>query len=84
MRTRPPGSFEVFAPGLDVVRGGAPTLLASAAKASATTTVLRVSPHLTVAANTIAKDVIPAEVVITVAHSDTAAITYSVGVHFAA
>ncbi|MEC3910967.1 thiolase family protein [Sphingobium sp. CR2-8] len=31
IRTRPPGSFEVFAPGLDVVRGGAPTLLASAA-----------------------------------------------------
>lgn len=31
VRTRPPGSFEVFAPGLDVVRGGAPTLLASKA-----------------------------------------------------
>ncbi len=31
IRTRPPGSFEVFAPGLDIVRGGAPTLLASAA-----------------------------------------------------
>lgn len=31
IRTRPPGSFEVFAPGLDIDRGGAPTLLASAA-----------------------------------------------------
>ena len=31
VRTRPPGSFEVFAPAIDVVRGGAPTLLASAA-----------------------------------------------------
>lgn len=31
IRTRPPGSFEVFAPSIDVERGGAPTLLASAA-----------------------------------------------------
>ncbi|MEZ5656398.1 MAG: thiolase family protein [Sphingobium sp.] len=31
VRTRPPGSFEVFAPSIDVERGGAPTLLASKA-----------------------------------------------------
>ena len=31
MRTRPPGSFEVFAPSIDVVRGGSATRLASAA-----------------------------------------------------
>ncbi len=31
IRTRPPGSFEVFAPSLDIERGSAPTLLASAA-----------------------------------------------------
>lgn len=31
IRTRPPGSFEVFAPSIAVERGGAPTLLASAA-----------------------------------------------------
>ena len=31
VRTRPPGSFEVFAPFVDVERGGAPTLLASKA-----------------------------------------------------
>lgn len=31
VRTRPPGSFEVFAPSIDIERGGAPTLLASAA-----------------------------------------------------
>ncbi|WP_062731220.1 thiolase family protein [Sphingobium abikonense] len=30
-RTRPPGSFEVFSPSLSIERGGAPTLLASAA-----------------------------------------------------
>tara|TARA_R110000868_G_scaffold16872_33_gene74812 strand:- start:5871 stop:7016 length:1146 start_codon:yes stop_codon:yes gene_type:complete len=31
IRTRPPGSFEVFAPCMDIERGGAPTLLASKA-----------------------------------------------------
>lgn len=31
MRTRPPGSFEVFSPSIDVVRGGSATNLASAA-----------------------------------------------------
>ena len=31
MRTRPPGSFEVFAPSIDVVRGGSATRLAAAA-----------------------------------------------------
>ena len=31
MRTRPPGSFEVFAPSIDVARGGSATRLASAA-----------------------------------------------------
>lgn len=31
MRTRPPGSFEVFAPALDVTRGGTATRIASAA-----------------------------------------------------
>jgi acetyl-CoA acetyltransferase len=31
MRTRPPGSFEVFAPALDVVRGGSATQIASRA-----------------------------------------------------
>jgi len=30
MRTRPPGSFEVFAPSIDVVRGGSATRIASA------------------------------------------------------
>lgn len=31
MRTRPPGSFEVFAPSIDIARGGSATRLASAA-----------------------------------------------------
>jgi acetyl-CoA acetyltransferase len=31
VRSRPTGSFEVFAPSIDIERGGAPTLLASAA-----------------------------------------------------
>ena len=31
VRTRPPGSFEVFSPGLDIERGGSPTTLAAKA-----------------------------------------------------
>lgn len=31
VRTRPPGSFEVFAPGLDIEEGGKPTIIASKA-----------------------------------------------------
>jgi acetyl-CoA acetyltransferase len=31
VRTRPPGSFEVFAPSIDIERGGSPTLLAAKA-----------------------------------------------------
>jgi hypothetical protein len=59
------------------------TILASAAK-TVSTTVLRVSPNITASANLIAQDVVPSEIQIDVAHSDGAAITYSVGVHFAA
>lgn len=59
------------------------TILASAAK-TVSTTVLRVSPNITASANLIAQDVLPSEIQIDVANSDTASITYSVGVHFAA
>ncbi len=59
-------------------------ILAGAAKSKGTTTVLRVSPNITAAANTIAQDVLPSEVLILPVHSDSAAIVYSVGVHFAA
>lgn len=59
------------------------TILASAAKA-VSTTVLRVSPNITASANLIAQDVLPSEIQIDVANSDSGSITYSVGVHFAA
>lgn len=70
--------------GCDRTSGKIWTILASAAKTSATTTVLRVSPNITASANLIAQDVLPSEIQIDVAHSDGQPITYSVGVHFAA
>ncbi len=57
-------------------------ILTSTAKTTAATTVLRVSPNITAAANLIAQDLIPSEVIIRAAHSDGAALTYTVGVHF--
>lgn len=54
------------------------TILASAAITGTGLTVLRVSPHLTAAANTIAKDILPSAIKIAAAHGDTDSITYSV------
>lgn len=52
------------------------TVLTSAAITGVGLTVLRVSPHLTAAANTIAKDILPAALKITATHADTDSITY--------
>lgn len=60
--------------------GTAYTILASAAITGTGLTVLRVHPELTEAANTIAKDILPAALKITATHADTDSITYSV--HF--
>lgn len=57
--------------------GVAYTILASAAITGVGMTVLRVSPQLTAAANTIAKDLLPAALKITATHADTDSITYS-------
>lgn len=54
------------------------TILASAAITTSGLTVLRVSPQLTAAANTIAKDMLPQAVKVTATHSDADSITYSV------
>lgn len=54
-------------------------ILASAAITGTGLTVLRVHPSLTGAANTIAKDILPAAITITATHADTDSITYSVG-----
>lgn len=54
------------------------TILASAAITGVGMTVLRVSPQLTAAANTIAKDMLPAAIKVTATHADADSITYSV------
>lgn len=56
------------------------TILESAGITGVGLTVLRVSPHLTAAANTIAKDILPDAMKITATHADTDSITYDV--HF--
>ena len=53
------------------------TILASAAIVATGLTVLRVSPHLTAAANTIAKDMLPASIKVTVGVADTKSVTYA-------
>jgi hypothetical protein len=63
--------------GLDPVDSAEYTILASAAITGTGLTVLRVSPQLTAAANTIAKDMLPAALKITATHADADSITYS-------
>jgi len=53
------------------------TILESAAITGVGMTVLRVSPQLTAAANTIAKDMLPAAIKVTATHADADSITYS-------
>jgi hypothetical protein len=64
--------------GVDPVSDATWDVLASAAVTGTGTTVLRVSPHLTAAANTIAKDIVPAYFTVSAVHADTDSITYSV------
>ncbi len=56
------------------------TILASAAITGTGLTVLRVSRQLTAAANTIAKDMLPAAIKVTAVHGNANSITYSM--HF--
>lgn len=63
----------------DPASGKYATLLASASKTAAGTTVLVVYPTITAAANTIAQDVLPQTWDITVTHADANPITYTVG-----
>ena len=67
--------------GLDVLTGSTWTLLDSAAITGTGTTVLRISPHLTASANTIAKDIIPRVIRVNPVHADAESMTYSVTVH---
>jgi hypothetical protein len=65
--------------GVDPASNKAYTILASAAITGTGTTVLRIHPSLTAAANTIAKDMLPQALKITATHADADSITYSVG-----
>lgn len=56
------------------------TILTSAAITGTGLTVLRVSPQLTAAANTIAKDMLPQAIKVTATHADADSITFSM--HF--
>jgi hypothetical protein len=64
--------------GLCPISSTAYTILASAAITGTGLTVLRVSPHLTAAANTIAKDILPQSLKVVATHGDADSITYSV------
>lgn len=61
-----------------VVNGAEYTIIDSAAITAIGTTVIRVHPSLTGAANTIAKDVLPQAVKISPVHADADSITYTV------
>jgi len=70
--------------GYDPVSTKVWTLLASAAIVATGTTILRVSPHLTAAANLIAKDIMPDSFTMSAVHGDADSITYSVSVQLVA
>jgi len=65
--------------GQDVVSGKFYTILASAAITGTGTTVLRVYPGLTAAANLVASDILPRTWRVIATHGDADSITYSVG-----
>lgn len=73
------GSVTFTVKGYDVVSTKTWDILVSAAITATGTTVLRVSPHLTAAANTIAKDIVPAVFTVTAVHVNGVSMTYSVG-----
>lgn len=58
--------------------GATYTILASAAIVGLGLTVLRISPQLTAAANTIAKDMLPSNIKVTATHANGVSLTYSV------
>jgi len=65
--------------GKDPASGKYYTILASSAITGTGTTVLRVHPDLTAAANSVAKDMLPAVWRVSAAHGNTNSITYTVG-----
>ncbi len=67
--------------GVDPVSAKTYVILASAAVATVSTVVLRVSAQLTASANLIAKDILPAMLEIAPVHGDADSITYTVAAH---
>ena len=72
-------SITVTIQGKDSLSGQYYTILAAAAITAVSTTVLRVYPGLTAAANLVANDVLPRNWRVSVAAADADSITYSVG-----
>lgn len=69
--------------GVDRTSGKTYTILASAVIGTAVTTVLRIGPGLTTAANLVANDVLPPVIRITSSHGDADSATYSIAGHVA-
>lgn len=72
-------ALTVTVSGVDRVSGKLYTILASVAIATAVTTVLKIGPGLTAAANTVANDRLPPVFRVTCTHGDADSITYSIG-----
>lgn len=75
------GSVTVLIEGVDRNSGKTWTLLQSSAIAATGTTVLRVHPQLTAAANLVAKDVLPPVFRVTCTHANAVSVTYSVSAY---
>ena len=71
-------SIVVTIQGKDYLSGKYYTILTSAAITATGTTVLRVYPNATAAANTAVNDFLPANWRVSVAHADSDSITYSI------
>lgn len=71
-------SVTVTVSGVDRLSGKVYTILASAAITATGTTVLRIGPGLTAAANATANDLVPPVIRVTASHGDADSITYSV------
>lgn len=73
------GSVTVTVFGKDRASGKLYVILASAALAAVATTILKVGSGLTAAANLVANDLVPKDLVFDFNHADATSITYSAG-----
>lgn len=76
------GTVTVKVEGVDPTSGKTFLLLTSTALAAVATTVLRVRPSLTAAANLTVNDVLPPTILVTATHGNGVSMTYSVGALF--